>query len=180
MAELRGLTDEEVKQVCHEPPPETQGTNLNHIMYRIKDPKASLDFYTRILGMRLLRRGDMPGMKFTVYFLGFENAADIPKDDAERRKWVLTRRSVLELTHNYGTESDPDFKGYCNGNTDPGRGYGHIALVVPDLEKACERYEQLGVKFIKRPQDGSMRGLAFIEDPDGYRVEILSSAIREA
>jgi lactoylglutathione lyase len=77
---------------------------------------------------------------------------------------------VLELTHNHGTESDPDFKGYASGNSDPGRGFGHIAITVDDLEKACARFEQLGVNFKKRPSDGAMKHIAFILDPDGYVI----------
>lgn len=74
---------------------------------------------------------------------------------------------VLELTHNHGTESDPSFSGYASGNTDPGKGFGHIAITVPDIQLACARFEQLGVPFKKRLTDGKMRDIAFILDPDG-------------
>ena len=74
----------------------------------------------------------------------------------------------LELTHNHGTESDPDFKGYARGNSEPGRGFGHTAIIVDNVEKACERFERLGVPFKKKLSDGKMKHIAFILDPDGY------------
>ncbi len=78
---------------------------------------------------------------------------------------------MLELTHNHGTEDDPDFA-YHDGNSDP-RGFGHICVSVPDVVAACERFEQLGVPFQKRLTDGRMKSLAFIKDPDGYWVEVI-------
>lgn len=67
-------------------------------MFRIKDPKPSLDFYTRILGMRLLKKLDFPSMKFSLYFMGFEDAKDIPQDENERTAWCFSRKATLELT----------------------------------------------------------------------------------
>lgn len=74
---------------------------------------------------------------------------------------------------NWGTESDPD-QSYKIGNAD-GIGYGHIGILVPDVYAACKRFEELGVEFVKRPDDGRMKGLAFIKDPDGYWIEIFST-----
>ena len=79
---------------------------------------------------------------------------------------------VLELTHNHGTENDPSFQGYSSGNTDPGRGFGHIAISTANVEKACARFEELGVPFKKKLTDGKMRHIAFILDPDGYATEL--------
>jgi len=139
-------------------------------MLRVKDPKVSLQFYTEVIGMELLseKRFD----DFTLYFLAFAPEGDELTPEA-KAKSRFAREGVLELTHNHGTESDPDFKGYANGNTDPGKGFGHIAITVEDVEKACERFEKLGVAFKKRPSDGKMRNIAFILDPDGYWIEIV-------
>ena len=70
------------------------------------------------------------------------------------------------MTHNHGTESNPDFEGYHNGNSEP-RGFGHIAVSVDNIEEACARLERLGVRFQKKLTDGKMRPIAFILDPDG-------------
>jgi lactoylglutathione lyase len=69
--------------------------------------------------------------------------------------------------HNHGTESDPTFAGDASGNTDPGRGFGHVAITVDDLDRECARFESLGVTFKKRPTDGKTREIAFVPDPDG-------------
>ncbi|ELU02897.1 hypothetical protein CAPTEDRAFT_169681 [Capitella teleta] len=177
--ELAALTDAEVAEACKEPEDDTKDFFFQQTMYRIKDPKVSLQFYTQVLGMRLLKKFDFESMKFSLYFMGHEPASDIPTDEAERANWVFTRRATIELTHNWGTENDPEFKGYHNGNSDP-RGFGHIGIVVPDVNKACERFEKLGVKFIKKPDEGKMKNLAFIQDPDGYWIEILSSNLGSA
>lgn len=106
-------------------------------MLRVKDPKKSLDFYVNVLGMTLL--DTMNGGDFTLYFLAYQHQKDAP---------IGSREGVLELTHNHGTENDPDFS-YHNGNTNP-QGFGHIAISVDNIEAACERFEKMGVKWKKR------------------------------
>ena len=150
----------------------TAGFVLNQTMLRIKDPEASVAFYSDVLGMTLLDRFDFPEMEFSLYFMGYPTEP-VPEDRAERAKWVFDQPALLELTHNHGTESDADFA-YHDGNAEP-RGFGHIGISVPDVYAASERFEAMGVEFVKGPDDGNMKGLAFIKDPDGYWVEILSS-----
>lgn len=160
---------------------ETQSYVFNQTMLRIKDPKISLDFYTRILGMKLYRKLEFSEMQFTLYFLGMPgDVADdeVPENDNARTTWTFSQRAMLELTHNWGTESDEQFL-YHNGNSDP-QGFGHIGFSVPDVYKASERFEKLGVKFVKKPDDGKMKGLAFIQDPDGYWIEILQANMIES
>ncbi|MBW8807320.1 MAG: lactoylglutathione lyase [Lysobacter sp.] len=150
---------------------------FNHTMLRIKDPKASLDFYTRVLGFTLVRKRDFAEAKFSLYFLVLVNdPAQIPAEEPARGEWLLSQRGVLELTHNHGTEDDADFA-YHHGNSEP-RGFGHICVSVPDVEAACARFEQLGVAFQKKLTDGRMKDIAFIKDPDGYWVEILQPTSR--
>jgi lactoylglutathione lyase len=159
--------------VSKERAPETKDFIFQQTMYRIKDPKRSLDFYTRIIGMQLISKLDFKEMNFSLYFLGFHSEDDIPDDPKDRVEWMFKQPATLELTHNWGTEDDESFEVH-NGNSDP-KGYGHIGLSVPDVYKACERFESLGVKFVKKPDDGKMQGLAFIQDPDGYWIEILNA-----
>jgi len=164
----------EIEGNCKNPDQETMNYRLNHTMLRVKDPIKSVDFYTRVMGMKLLRKIDFPAAKFSLYFLGsFDDneKKNIPETDEERRSWVLAQKSILELTHNYGTETDNNFS-YHHGNSEP-RGFGHIAFRVPDVQKACERFEKMGVVFQKKPSEGKMSNIAFIKDPDGYWVEIL-------
>ncbi|XP_061725983.1 lactoylglutathione lyase [Cydia pomonella] len=168
----QGLTNEEVDALCVKPHAGTKDFMFQQTMYRIKDPRKSLPFYTGVLGMTLLKKLDFPAMKFSLYFMGYENPADVPQDEAKRLTWATTRKATLELTHNWGTESDDS--SYHNGNSEP-RGFGHIGILVPDVEAACAKFEEQGVKFIKRPQDGTMKGLAFIQDPDGYWIEIFKA-----
>ncbi|KAF9548989.1 Lactoylglutathione lyase [Mortierella hygrophila] len=155
---------------------------FNHTMIRVKDPKVSLYFYEEILGMKLISTMNNPNGKFTLYFLAYVNAEDQAslntKSDDERRAYAFNRSGILELTHNWGTETDADFKGYANGNSDPGRGFGHTAIIVDNIEEACRRFESFGdkVKWVKKLTDGNMKNIAFITDPDGYWVEILNRA----
>ena len=155
-------------------PAGTEGFSLNQTMLRVRDPAASLAFYQQVLGMTLLQRLDFEDMRFSLYFLAFLGEDEsVPADPAERARFVFTRETTLELTHNWGTESDPAFRGYHSGNDDP-RGFGHIGISVPDVAAACARFEELGVPFRKRPNEGKMRDIAFVTDPDGYWIEILS------
>lgn len=160
--------------------PETEGYVFNQTMLRIKDPERSMDFYTRVMGMRLVRKLDFPEMKFTLYFLAYlddRQAQMVPADDGHRTTFIFGREAMLELTHNWGTETDDNFS-YHNGNDEP-QGFGHIGVAVPDVYAACDRFDKLGVGFVKRPDDGKMKGLAFIRDPDGYWIEILQPDMME-
>jgi lactoylglutathione lyase len=154
--------------------PATAGFTFNQTMLRIRDPDASLRFYTEVLGMTLLHRLDFEEMRFSLYFLALlRDGETVPEEPGERVRHVFARETTLELTHNWGTEEDPDFVGYHSGNGEP-RGFGHLGISVPDVDAACERFERLGVEFVKRPGAGRMKGIAFIKDPDGYWIEILS------
>ncbi|WP_304639835.1 lactoylglutathione lyase [Pseudomonas sp.] len=161
--------------LCEDRDPATEGFVFNQTMLRIRSPEASLDFYTRIMGMTLVKRLDFEEMKFSLYFLAAIDEQDLgywSEDPKERLVQTFGRPAMLELTHNWGTESDPDFA-YHNGNDEP-RGFGHIGFAVPDLDAACARFEALGVSFVKRPQDGKMKEIAFIRDPDGYWIELFT------
>jgi lactoylglutathione lyase len=153
-------------------PEQTRGFVFNHSMLRIKDPQVSLDFYTRVMGMRVLRKLDFAEMKFTLYFLHRQAEADtVPEDEGERTAWTFSQPGILELTHNWGTEEDPDFK-YHDGNAQP-QGFGHICFSVPDLAVAVAWFDENQVTYVKRPDQGKMKDVAFIKDPDGYWIEIV-------
>lgn len=152
----------------------TAGFVFNHTMLRIRDPDASLDFYTRVLGFSLARKVDFEQAKFSLYFLVLAELDDLPDGDEARRQWLARQRGVLELTHNHGTEAQPG-PVYHDGNSEP-RGFGHICVSVPDVRAACARMEALGVPFQKKLSDGSMRAIAFIKDPDGYWIELIQPA----
>jgi len=120
-----------------------------HTMLRVGDMQRSVDFYTKILGMKLLRTTDRPEQKYSLAFVGY--------DDEERA-------AVLELTYNYGVE-----------HYELGTAFGHIALGVPDVKAACERVRKSGGKVTREP--GPVKGgssvIAFVEDPDGYKIEFI-------
>ncbi len=124
---------------------------LLHTMLRVVDLDRSIAFYTEVLGMRLLRRTDFPGGKFTLAFVGYQ-------DESEG--------AVLELTHNWGVES-----------YELGTAYGHIALEVPDAYAACEAIKARGGKVVREagPMMHGKTVIAFVEDPDGYKVELIQA-----
>jgi lactoylglutathione lyase len=161
--------------VVDQAPAAARGFTFNHSMLRVKDPAVSLDFYSRVLGMRVLRKLDFPEMKFSLYFLAQADlASEAPTDTAERTAWTFAQRGILEFTHNWGTESDEGFR-YHDGNAQP-QGFGHICFAVPDLDAAIRWFDQHGVTYVKRPEQGKMRDVAFIKDPDGYWIEIVEPA----
>ena len=161
--------------VCAQPDAATQGFVLNHTMLRVKDPAVALDFYTRVMGLRLLRKLDFPEMSFSLYFLAQLPAeSGVPDDAGERTAWTFSQRGVLELTHNWGSETQADFK-YHDGNAQP-QGFGHICFAVPDLDAAVAWFDQHQVTYVKRPDQGKMKDVAFIKDPDGYWIEIVEPA----
>ncbi len=129
------------------------GFRMLHTMVRVKDLDKSLDFYTRLLGMTLLRKKDFPGGKFTLAFVGYGEESDT---------------AVLELTHNWDQDAPYDL----------GDGYGHVAIGVPDIYATCEALEKEGAK-IPRPPGPMKHGtavIAFVEDPDGYKIELIERA----
>ncbi len=120
-----------------------------HTMLRVGNLEKSLHFYTEIMGMKLLRKQDYPEYEFTLAFVGYGDESDT---------------TVLELTHNWGTES-----------YDLGNAYGHIAIGVGDVYKACEKIKEMGGNVVREagPMQGGNTVIAFVEDPDGYKVELL-------
>lgn len=153
---------------------DTAHYTFNQTMIRIKDPNKSIPFYTDVLGFTVLEQKDFESGQFSLYFLTtLKPGETIPSEPEAKRAWINQLRTVLELTHNWGTENDSEFS-YLTGNSD-NQGFGHLGLSVPDVNAACERFESLGVEFKKKPTEGKMKHIAFIKDPDGYWIEILPS-----
>ena len=158
-----------------EPAPEaTRGFRLNHSMLRVKDPEVSLAFYSRVFGMSVLRRLDFEEMQFSLYFLANLEAEDqVPEDVAARTNWTFQQRGLLEFTHNWGTE-EQEGRIYHDGNAEP-QGFGHICFNVPDLEAAQAWFDEHDVTFVKRADQGKMKDVIFVKDPDGYWIEVIQA-----
>jgi lactoylglutathione lyase len=122
-----------------------------HTMLRVGDMQRSVDFYTRILGMQVLRTRDVPEYKYTLTFLAYGRGNE--DGGAE-----------LELTYNYGVSS-----------YEQGTAFGHLALGVPDVAAACERIRSAGGKVTREagPVKGGTHVIAFVQDPDGYKIELI-------
>lgn len=122
---------------------------LLHTMIRVGDLNESLNFYCEKLGMKLLRKEDFPGGKFTLAFVGYGDEKD---------------NTVVELTHNWDTKS-----------YDLGNAFGHLAIGVPDAFKACDELKKKGVKVVREagPMAHGTTVIAFIEDPNGYKIELI-------
>jgi lactoylglutathione lyase len=122
---------------------------LLHTMLRVGDLARSVDFYTNVLGMRVLRTTDRPDQKYSLAFVGYG-------DEREH--------AVLELTYNYGVE-----------RYELGTAYGHVAIAVDDAKAACEAVRAKGGKVTREagPVKGGTTVIAFVEDPDGYKIELI-------
>lgn len=127
---------------------------LLHTMLRVGDLERSLAFYTDVLEMRLLRRQDYPDGRFTLAFVGYQHESE---------------GAVIELTHNWDTAA-----------YDLGNGYGHIALEVEDAYAACDRIRERGGKVTREagPMKHGTTVIAFVEDPDGYKIELIQRKAR--
>ncbi|CAH2352056.1 lactoylglutathione lyase [[Candida] railenensis] len=157
-----------------------QATYLfNHTMIRVKDPVKSLEFYKNVLGMKVFRKHDHENAKFSLYFIGYDHDSNFKEDSVDRDTSSL-KQGIIELTHNWGTESDPEFKGYHNGNSTEGgakQGFGHTCISCKDPAKFCKEVEEEfpdSTDWSVKWNQGGMKNIAFIRDPDGYSIEIIS------
>mmetsp|Transcript_42589 Transcript_42589/g.68853 ORF Transcript_42589/g.68853 Transcript_42589/m.68853 type:complete len:343 (+) Transcript_42589:150-1178(+) len=157
-------------------------------MLRIKDPKVSVPFYEKNFNMKLVHEYHFPQWKFSLYFMErVRDGVTVPTPgtkESEAYLWNMTG-TTLELTHNHGSEEDPNFKVWsgnhgCDLPKDSPlykegavRGFGHIAFNMPDIVASSEALEKQGVKFQKRPHEGRMKTIAFALDPDGYWIELV-------
>ncbi len=154
--------------------PQTQGFRLNHTMLRVKDPERALAFYSKVFGMQVLRRLDFEEMQISLYFLANVESSDIvPEETQARTAWTFSQKGLLELTHTWGTETQQDFA-YHDGNAEP-QGFGHICFNVPDLEAAQAWFDEHDVTFVKRADQGKMKDVIFVKDPDGYWIEVIQA-----
>jgi len=146
--------------------------NFSQHMLRIKDPNKTIPFY-EALGMKVVRKKNYGD--FTNYFLASNCESTVEEElgaDETKAKVSMMFNPVLELTHNHGTENDLKFQ-YFNGNEEGKQGFGHIGFLVDDVYTACDGIRKMGYGFKKEPDGGSMKGLAFAYDPDGYSIEII-------
>ena len=160
-------------------------------MIRVKDHEKSLKFYQEVMGMTLMRTSENEAAKFNLYFLGYPGGKNVPTETANGVNPIADREGLLELTWNYGTEKQENFK-YHNGNDEP-QGFGHICqwscimclrypltyctagVSVDDLNAACKRFDDLNVNWKKKLTDGRMKTVAFILDPDNYWIEVIQN-----
>lgn len=126
----------------------------------------AVKFY-EFLGMSLVKKYEFPEAKFDLYFMGYNGPQAVSHGNSH-----VNREGVVELTHNYGTENDPNYT-VNTGNKEPHRGFGHTCISVDNIQAACQRLEDAGYKFQKKLTDGRMKHIAFVLDPDGYWVEII-------
>ena len=126
-----------------------------HTMLRVGDLERSIDFYTRVIGMQLIRRSENPSQNYSLAFVGFE---------------ANPAQAEIELTYNHGVD-----------RYEPGTAYGHIALQVPDAKQACDRIRAAGGNVTRDagPVKGGTTVIAFVTDPDGYKIELIERHFQE-
>ncbi|KAI1498591.1 lactoylglutathione lyase [Biscogniauxia marginata] len=190
----------------HEP---TAGYRMNHVMLRIRDPEPSLDFYIRLMGMKMIFTANTG--PFTIYYLGYPQSSEHRADPESfardvRSHSTLTRTlGLLELCHYHGSELQPS--SYTStGNDPPHLGFNHLGFTVPNVKEAVTRLKEAGMRVVKEVQGGPIDGIpitqwekekgiataelshhfenifrqiAFVQDPDGYLVELVPNDLEE-